>query len=105
MVTVISESNFLIHIGTNYFEDIINRSLVQQTRIRQITYINQQFLFLLVPRIPEDFKTDQNFSIIDAASGAFVKNEKLFINQSLVASQPGIIQEIFKFLAAQPIIL
>lgn len=58
MVTVFAESNLLIHIGTNYFEDIINRSLVQQPRIRQITYINEQFLFILVPRIPEDLKTD-----------------------------------------------
>jgi hypothetical protein len=68
MVTVFAQSNFLIHIGTKYFEDIINRSLIQQPRIWQITNINQQFLLLLVPRIPENFKTNQNLPIIDASS-------------------------------------
>jgi hypothetical protein len=104
MITVFAKSNFFIHIGTNYFEDIINRSLIQQPRIRQITNINQQFLLLLVPRIPENFKTDQNLPIIDASSWAIIKYEKLFIYQSLITPQTSIAQKIFEFPSAQPII-
>ncbi len=76
MVTVFAQSNVLINIVTKYFEDIINRSLIQQPRIRQITNINQQFLLLLVPRIPENFKTNQNLPITAAYSWPIFKHKQ-----------------------------